>query len=439
MLTVEANDLVTKVTGDAPMGMYFREFWLPFLFSNELEVDGPPERIRLLGEDLIAFRNSEGKVGLIGEHCPHRYASLFYGRNEEGGMACVYHGWKFSPDGTCLDMPSEPEASNFRDKVKQPAYPCEERGGVVWAYMGDQKVLPALPDLEWMDLPADQIVASKRIQYTNWLQGLEGEIDQSHLSFTHRRLKYGEGLNFSGTLVNQIRQSDKHPVFETINTEAGVCIGSGRKAPDGQKYWRISQWLTPSHIMTGPYGPNPMRNWRMWVPVDDVTVLIMGCHFHPNRAIEGSEREKLVTNGQVWNISPHLRLHKQGEAFAKWHPKPGLENDFFIDRQIQKTESYSGIEEFWAQDAAPQISMGPITPRNLEHLGTSDLGIIAMRKRLLSELKAFEQNKTAPPQVNHPEWYRVRSDAAILASEEPWYKATAERRVAYANSNPDCP
>ncbi len=439
MLTREANERVTRVTNGAPMGAYFREFWIPFLFSWELEADGAPERVKLLGEDLIAFRNNAGKVGLIAEHCPHRGASLFFGRNEEGGVSCVYHGWKFAPDGSCMDMPSEPEQSNFRDKVAQPSYPCQERGGVVWTYMGSRQPIPELPALEWMDLPPEHVVASKRVQYTNWLQALEGEIDQSHISFTHSRLKFGEGVNFSGRLVNEIRQTDKHPKFETVDTEYGVCIGSGRNAPDGRKYWRISQWLAPSHIMTGPYGEDPMRNWRMWVPIDDTNALVIGCNFHPKREIVGEERALLETRAGVWTISPAMRVHRQGTAFAKWHPKAGLDNDFFIDRDMQKNENYSGIEEFWAQDAAPQISMGVITPRHREHLGTSDLGIIAVRKRLIRELINHEESGDSPGQVAHPEWYRVRSDAALLPGEEPWFKATAERRKAVAGSNPDCP
>src|SRR5690242_10991209 len=188
MLSAQDNELITRVRRGTPMGDLLRLYWIPFLLSWEVEPDGRPERVRLLGEDLIAFRVSSGQIGLIQNNCPHRGASLFFGRNEQSGLRCVYHGWKFSADGRCMDMPNEPD-SLAKHELRATAYPCVERAGVVWTYMGPHAPPPPLPALEWLDLPDAQLVASKRVQDTNWVQAMEGDIDQSHLSFTHSSLR----------------------------------------------------------------------------------------------------------------------------------------------------------------------------------------------------------------------------------------------------------
>src|SRR3977135_102352 len=180
MLSAERNAFMTKVGAGEPMGELFRRFWLPLTLSEQMpEPDSAPVRVRLLGEDLVAFRDSNGQVGLLQNNCPHRGASLFFGRNEEAGLRCVYHGWKFSTDGTCVDMPNEPAESDFKSKVKAVAYPCQERGGVVWTYMGPRSEPPPLPDLEPNMLPDERVVVVAMQRECNWLQGLEGDIDTS--------------------------------------------------------------------------------------------------------------------------------------------------------------------------------------------------------------------------------------------------------------------
>src|SRR4051794_33699126 len=182
MLSKEDNELLTRVGPGTPTGELLRRYWQPALLAAELpEPDGAPLRVRLLGEDLVAFRDTSGQVGLLGAHCPHRGASLFFGRNEECGLRCVYHGWKFDVTGQCVDMPSEPPESNFKDKIHHIAYPCAERGGVIWAYLGPSSPVPPLPALEWINLPPEQRFQAKRMQYCNWVQALEGDIDQSHV------------------------------------------------------------------------------------------------------------------------------------------------------------------------------------------------------------------------------------------------------------------
>src|SRR5919202_6261410 len=175
MLSIEENELLTRVGPGTPMGELLRRFWLPALLSDELpDNDGDPIRTRTLGEDLVAFRDSNGKVGIVDAYCPHRRAPLFFGRNEESGLRCVYHGWKFDVDGQCVDMPNEPPESSFASKVHIRSYPCVERGGVVWTYMGKPDERPELPEWEWASLPAAQRHLSMRVQFCNWLQALEG-------------------------------------------------------------------------------------------------------------------------------------------------------------------------------------------------------------------------------------------------------------------------
>src|SRR6476620_1242453 len=269
MLSQEDNELLTRVGPGTAMGSFLREFWVPFLFTWEITPDGSPERVRLMSENLLAFRDSAGRAGLIAEKCPHRRASLYFGRNEEDGLRCIYHGWKFDVAGQCVDMPSEPPESNFKDKITTTSYPCVESGGIIWTYMGSRSEPPPMPNLEWLSLPESHRSASKRVQYSNWVQGMEGDIDQSHVSFVHSRLHLDDKplIPGRGTLVDQIRKADTHPRFRVLDPDYGVLIGAGRDAPDGMKYWRITQHMMPFHTITGPYGDDPMRNWRAWVPI----------------------------------------------------------------------------------------------------------------------------------------------------------------------------
>src|SRR5438067_1817906 len=205
MLSKEDNELLCRVGPGTPMGQFMREYWLPAFVPSELpEADSAPMRMRLLGENLIAFRVTSGKYGLIANNCPHRGASLFFGRNEEEGIRCVYHGWKFDIDGACVDMPNEPAESDFKHKVRAVAYPTLERGGVIWAYMGDPTQQPEPPDLEWALVPAEQRYISKRLQLTNYAQAMEGGIDSSHVSFLHNE----EGRRPPGSAAMKYLASD---------------------------------------------------------------------------------------------------------------------------------------------------------------------------------------------------------------------------------------
>src|SRR4051794_3272798 len=224
MLSHEDNKLVSQVGPGTPMGRHFRLFWLPALMPDKLsEPDGPPVRLRILGEDLVAFRDSTGKVGFVQKHCPHRGAALFFGRNEEEGLRCMYHGWKFDATGACVDMPNEPEESTFRFKIHQTAYPCKERGGIVWAYLGPPEKRPPLPGLEWLRAPAGYAHASKTWEECNWLQALEGGVDSSHSSFLHHDRSR---LRPQATLAYRGRAGA--PRLEVLTTDYGFTYASIR-------------------------------------------------------------------------------------------------------------------------------------------------------------------------------------------------------------------
>ena len=194
MLSLEDNELMCRVGPGTPMGNYIRQYWIPSTVPSSLLAapDCPPLRVRLLGENLIAFRTTSGSVGMVANACPHRGASLFFGRNEEEGLRCVYHGWKFDVDGNCVDMPSEPAESNFRSKVKATAYPCREVNGMVWTYMGPREVPPPLPEFEYNTAPEEMVQHPRFVFYDcNWMQSMEGDIDSSHIDYLHSRLTAG--------------------------------------------------------------------------------------------------------------------------------------------------------------------------------------------------------------------------------------------------------
>jgi phenylpropionate dioxygenase-like ring-hydroxylating dioxygenase large terminal subunit len=222
MLTREENELLTRTGPGTPMGSLMRRYWVPALFSRELpEPDCPPVQAKLMGERLVAFRDTDGRLGLLGELCPHRTASLFYGRNEECGLRCVYPGWKFDVDGNCVDMPSEPPGRGFQHKIKTTAYPCIERGGVVWTYMGPAELKPEFPSLEWAELPEQHRFVSRHIQECNWLQGLEGGFDTSHLAFLHR-----------GSIDGVPRSVPSR--YEGVPRDFGFVVGTGRDIEQGK-------------------------------------------------------------------------------------------------------------------------------------------------------------------------------------------------------------
>ena len=422
------------------MGMLMRQYWIPALLSTELpECDGSTLRVRLLCEDVVAFRDSNGRVGLLGAHCPHRGAPLYYGRNEESGLRCIYHGWKYDIDGKCVDMPNEPSESNFKDKIQHLAYPCREQGGVIWVYMGPVVPPPPLPDLEWSKVPADQRYLAKRIQNCNFAQALEGDIDQSHNSFLHAsntQLRQGDGGRKG---VDLWRKLDTHPHFHVTDTEYGVLIGASREVGEDSLYWRLTQFMFPFHTLTGPYGENPTRQSRAWIPVDDETTILFSANFHPLRPLTETEISRLRNGAGAGFVGDENFLPANAEPGGAWRPKARKENDYFFDRNLQNTKFFSGIPEFWAQDAAVQEGMGPIYDRTNEHLGTTDTAIIRVRHRLMDSAKASLAEGIPAPGSQDPSVYKIRGAAVILPKNVDWVEGTQELRKVIPGKNQSAP
>ncbi|MGH3389919.1 MAG: Rieske 2Fe-2S domain-containing protein [Actinomadura sp.] len=428
MLSTEQNEYVTRVGPGTPMGALMREYWVPAMLSSELPgPDCPQVRVLLLGEKLIGFRDSTGRVGLLGNYCPHRGASLFYARNADCGLRCVYHGWKFDVTGRCVDMPSEPPDSTFKDRVRATAYPCEERGGVVWAYMGPREVPPPLPDLEANQLPDTEASVEVYARNCNWLQGLEGDIDTAHIGFLHFGSE--DAADAPPDTFRYYTLKDRAPRYAVLDTEYGAMYGAYRPAGPGRFYWRIAQFLFPFFTMTptGLLGRQIIA--RAWVPMDDEHMMLYTMRVKtPPEVMEILERQGLK--------KPKLRPNTTG-WLGRFQLEADEENDYLLDRDRQeRDEEYSGIEGIHTQDQAITESMGPIYDRTQEHLGSSDAMLIRVRRRLIASARALTEHGTAPPGVDRPDTYRQRSGGVILDEDADWVEATRDLRRAYT-THPD--
>ena len=427
MLKHEENELICRVGPGTPMGNFMREYWLPSMLSSELpEPDSDPVRVLLLGEKLLAFRDSNGKVGLMDQSCPHRGAALFFGRNEECGLRCVYHGWKFDADGNCIDMPNEPAESDFKHKVKAKAYPTHERGGIVWAYMGSRSTPPPLPDLEAnMGEDADQYVRATQID-CNWLQAMEGDVDTTHVGFLHYGGLRPEDQPEGSFSEYQLR--DKTAEFEVIDTEGGAAYGARRPAGPGQNYWRIAQWCFPFYTFTPPGVLGTKKGGSARVPMDDDHTLTF--------SMVGRRRANTGPGTSPGAPSVFAKMQPNtSDWYGRFRPEQQPSNDFLLDREEQRrgqgSAGYTGIQNIGIQDAAMTTSMGPIMDRTKEHLGSTDAMVIRVRRRLIAAVQAHVRSGAVPPGVEDPEAYRVRSGGVFLPDGSDWVEATRELRRAF--------
>jgi phthalate 4,5-dioxygenase oxygenase subunit len=403
MFSREENDRLTRVGPATAMGEVMRRYWLPALLTEEVPTpDCAPVRVRLLGEDLVAFRDSNGKVGLLGEHCSHRGTSLFYGRNENCGLTCIYHGWKYDVEGGVLETPAEPQSSDFKLKLKHKAYPCLEYADIVFAYLGPPEKMPLFPAYEWLSMPGANRHVIKAYLDCNYLQGLEGDFDSSHTTFLH--------CNSLADLTRLNR--DGAPRLEAEEARYGMRAISIRNLGDDQKYVRVSPFIMPSFsIVPGPatakFEAHDQRAFRFWVPMDDTSTWL---YILTIRDLPFSEEEKM--QGRSWVDTNYRRLLNAG-------------NNYMQDRQLQKTLIYSGIKCVIPaeQDACATESMGPIYDRTKEHLGYSDKTIIALRKFLLKTVKAVEEGRDPPhviKDVQENDFRRLRALKGVIASEGSW-------------------
>jgi len=430
MLTDEENQLICRTAPGTPMGELFRRFWLPVALSSELpSPDCPPIRLRILSENLVAFRDSAGRVGILEQYCAHRGASLFFGRNEENGLRCVYHGWKYDVTGRCVDMPNEPEPlagdqagadaddeatpmgaapRRFKDKIRQTAYPAREAGGIIWAYMGPGERIPELPQLGWTLVPESYVYVHKRFQ-NNYLQNVEGEVDSSHVSFLHREFR---PETFEGSVSGQnllSRAHDSAPVFMVQETEYGLAIGARRNWDEDQYYWRLTQFLMPSYTLI-PSEPGSPISFTAAVPVDDTNMVGFTVTWHPDVPLAEEHVRRIESwRGIYAEVDP-----RTFETIAQ------RDNDYLIDRERQRTQNFTGMRGIREEDVAVQEDQrGPISDRAKEHLGASDTAVIAMRRRLLDAVQALDRGQE-PIEPWRPEAYQVVSLAELRARDVPF-------------------
>lgn len=417
MLKAEDNALLTQTGPGTRMGELLRRYWIPVALSEELPYPGcPPVRVKILGESLIALRTADGRYGLLQEQCAHRRASLYFGRNEgrnsrdgQCGIRCAYHAWKYDIDGQCIDMPSEPAHSKFKQHIRLTAYPATLRGDVVWAYMGPAGTEPELPELEWAMVPEDQRFVSKRCQFSNYMQAMEGGIDSSHVSFLHSDLHLWNPSWNDDRDVAMIDNvyTDTAPRFFIEQTDYGMLIGARREMDDDHYYWRVTQWLMPWYTIIPRDGDGPIGG-HAWVPIDDQTCWAWSINYHPDRPFKKRETDFYRAGGGI-----HAKVAEPNSYF----PMQTAENDYLINRTLQRTVSFSGIEGIAMQDVAMQESMGPIVDRTKERLVPADSGIIKARQKLRKAAIALRDEGVTPPGVD-PAHHRVRSAAVVLPQAE---------------------
>ena len=414
MLTDDRNKLVTETGAGTPMGELFRRYWIPFLLSDEVgEPEGAPVRVKLLSERLLAFRDSDGKLGLIDEFCAHRRVSLWFGRNEEGGIRCPYHGWKYDVFGNCMEIPSEPETSKFCTEISLTSYPCVERGGIVWTYMGPPEDQPAPPAFEWATVPESHRFHSKRLEECNYLQALEGGIDSSHVGFLHSGELRSDPLHH-GSKGSDYHLSDRKPKFEVRESPGGLNIGVRRDAEDAQYYWRITPWIMPWYTIVPPYGDNPLHG-HAWVPIDDENCFAWTFSYHPARPLNELELDVMHKGGS---------LHVQ-QIPGTFRPVANRDNDYLMDRTAQEAgTAYSGVKGIALQDASLQESMGPISDRSRENLVMTDRAI-GMARRQLRKAALDLENGKRPPGLD-TDSQAVRSASFLLPRDMAFDQAPDE-------------
>jgi len=437
MTTARENEILTRVGPGTPMGALMREYWMPVGYSSEVKADGPPLRLMALGEKLLAFRDSAGRLGIMDHRCPHRCASLFYGRNEDNGIRCIYHGWKFDVDGNCLDQPNLPEHQVFKHKVKAKAYKATERYGLMWLYMGARDVAPPFPDFELNELQQSEITLSMLQQEYNWLQGLENDIDTSHFGFLH--LGSADPADIEPGQTHFYLSADRAPQFHIEDTPLGLMYGAYRPADPGNTHWRLAQYIYPFWVIPPAGMLAELIVMKGYIPMDDTHTLVITIqrkgagrrpsHLASGRAVPGlgnpfPTEDEFLPNTTDW--------------LGRWRVRNNPDNDYLIDRDAQRNGIYSGIDGLAMQDNAIAGTMGSITDRTFERLSPSDEMIARMRRKLLRLVHAYEKDRSTPlPGVDDPGTYRGhRAGNFIAPNGKPFREAYEELIRAHARVMP---
>jgi phenylpropionate dioxygenase-like ring-hydroxylating dioxygenase large terminal subunit len=410
MLSRQENALLTQAGPGTPLGDMLRRYWMPALLAWELPApDCPPVRVKLLGESLVAFRETQGRLGLLDEFCPHRRASLFFGRNEECGLRCVYHGWKFDVDGRCVDMMNEPAEYDFTAKIRTQAYPAVELGGVIWTYMGPPALRPALPKFAWTQAPESHRHVSKVLQECNWLQALEGGIDTSHVPILHRT--FARHSQSPGWTPDTPWVRVTAPTMVVEPTDYGHQYFGFWPINATEMHIRAYHFVMPFHQLRPSYTAqgHAAVAGHMWVPMDDQTCMVYNWdHSLTAAPLTAADRlEQRLGNGPEDVDQRHgfrSRRHK--------------DNNYLLDRHRQKYETFTGIEGINTQDRAVQESMGRIVDRRAEHLGPADKAIIQARRLLLQAMRTVQAGATPPGVL--PTYYTLQAVERVLPRAAAW-------------------
>jgi phenylpropionate dioxygenase-like ring-hydroxylating dioxygenase large terminal subunit len=390
MLTKEENDLLTRIGPGTPGGEMMRRYWQPVALAEELPAGGAPLPIRLLGEDLVLFRGDAGRPGLLGVHCAHRGADLSYGRLEDGGLRCIYHGWLYDGSGRCLEQPGEPAGSTFHERIRQTAYPCVEHGGLILAYLGPGEP-PLVPNYEFLAVPERQRSATKYFQECNYLQGNEGNFDPQHLSFLHRIFDH-DAADFR----QDLHAKDVSPRIEPVDTEFGMHLYALRDVGEGRTFAKVRSFVMPTLALVGSRGPEGyVVNWH--VPIDD----------------EHHWRYSLMFSRDP-DADPAALRQDRGGAAENYVLKRNRSNRYVQDREEMKTQTFLGMgRNFTVHDTAATESEGPIYDRTQEHLGYTDRGIIALRKVMATAIRDVQEGRDPIHVVRETERNRYPDMLAI--------------------------
>jgi len=421
MLSGGDNETLTRVGPGTPMGDLMRHYWIPACLSSELEADDEPMRLLLLGERLIAFRDSTGRIGIMDHRCAHRGASLFFGRNEASGLRCVYHGWKYDVEGNCVDMPNVPPSQDFKRKIKAKAYRVVERAGLVWTYMGPRAEAPPLPEIEALMLPEAERVLRVHQRECNWLQSLEGDIDTSHFGFLH--IGSVDVNHVDPDTLHRWAVVDRAPEYKVRETEWGTMYCAFREAEPGALYYRFAHFLLPFFTFSPNGTFKDLVLCTVNVPMDDEHTMTYSIGWAKRTA----PLETLKTGEAIPGLGRDMKyLPRTNGWYGRWRLEGRRDNDYFIDREAQRHSSYTGIQGIGRQDQAVVESMGTIVDRSLEHLAPSDRMITATRRRLLKAARELRDEKKVPATVDGSHIYRlVRGGSFVASASLDWLDAYA--------------
>ena len=410
MMSQEQNDLITRVGPSAPAGKLMRMYWQPAALVDELEGSRPIKPVKLLGENFVLFKDEKGRYGLMDRDCPHRGADLAFGRLENGGLRCAFHGWLFDVDGQCLETPAEPAGSSLCKNIKQRAYPVIEKGGILWAYLGEGEP-PAFPEIDCFAAPGEYTFAFKGLIACNWLQALEVGIDPAHASFLHRFFEDEDtsvayGKQFRGAsadsempMTKVLREYDR-PIINVERTEYGLRLIALREIDDERTHVRVTNQLFPHAFVIPMSTEMTITQWH--VPIDETS-----CYWYAIFTSFGSAVDKARMRAQ------RLELYE----LPAYRPRRNKSNDYGFDPAEQRDKTYTGmghdinVHDQWAVE-----SLGPIQDRTKEHLGPTDIGVVEFRKMLMGAARAL-QTGTAPKAAASSPRYAVRAGGAVAKFE----------------------